>query len=158
MSERLNWTELNVNVELNIYSFWFCMSFFKYFKPMPFIFSWSLTCFETSKVRVCVCMCAESLQSCPTLCDPMDCSTPGFPVHHQLPQLAQTHVHWVGDAIQSFHPLSPLSPPAFNLSQHLGLFQWVSSLYQMAKVLEFQLHHQSLQWIFMTTGKTTHDY
>ena len=57
-------------------------------------------------------------QLCPTLCDPMDCSTPGFPVHHQLPELAQTHVHWVGDAIQASHPLSSPSPPAFNLSQH----------------------------------------
>ena len=62
-------------------------------------------------------------QLCPTLCDPMDCSTPGFPVHHQLPELAQTHVHQVGDAIQPFHPLSSPSLPAFNLSQHQGLFQ-----------------------------------
>ena len=61
-------------------------------------------------------------QSYPTLCDPMDCSTPGFPVHHQLPELAQTHVHRVGDAIQSSHPLSSPSPPAFNLSPHEGLF------------------------------------
>ena len=67
-------------------------------------------------------------QSCPTLCDAMDCSTPDFPVHHQLPEHAQTHVHWVGDAIQPSHPLSSPSPPAFNLSQHQGLFQWVSSL------------------------------
>ena len=65
-------------------------------------------------------------QSCPTLCDPMDCSTPGLPVHHQLPEFAQTHVHWVGDAIQPSHPLSSPSPPAFSLSQHQGLFQWVS--------------------------------
>ena len=78
----------------------------------------------------------------------MDCSTPGFPVHHQLPELAQTHVHWVGDAIQPSHSLSPPSPPALNLSQHQGLFQWVSSLHQVAKVLEFQLQHQSFQWIF----------
>ena len=74
-------------------------------------------------------------QLCLTLCDPMDCSTPGFPVHHQLPELAQTHVHPVGDAIQPFHRLSSPSPPAFNLSQHQGLFQWVSSLHQVAKVL-----------------------
>ena len=70
-------------------------------------------------------------QSCPTLCDPMDCSTPGFPVHHQLPELAQTHVHRVGDAIQPSHLLSSPSPPAFNLSQHQGLFQWISSLHQV---------------------------
>ena len=73
-------------------------------------------------------------QSCPTLCDPMDCSTPSFPVHHQLPEFTQTHVHWVGDAIQLSHPLSSPSPPAFNLSQHQGLFQWVSSSHQVAKV------------------------
>ena len=89
-------------------------------------------------------------QSCPTLCDSMDCSTPGLPVHHQLPELVQTHVHWVSDAIQPSHPLSSPSPPAFNLSQHQGLFQWVSSLHEVAKVLEFQLHHQSFQWIFRT--------
>ena len=87
-------------------------------------------------------------QSCPTLCDPMECSTPGFRVHHQLPELAQTHVHWVGDTIQPSHPLSSPSPPAFNLSQHQGLFKWVSSLHQVAKVLELQ--HQSFQWIFRT--------
>ena len=73
----------------------------------------------------------------------MDCNTPGFPVHHQLPELAQTHVHWVSDAIQPSHPLSSPSPPALNLSQHQGLFQWVSSSHQVAKVLEFQLQHQS---------------
>ena len=73
----------------------------------------------------------------------MDCSTPGFPVHHQLPELDQTHVHWVNDAIQPSHPLSSPSPPAFNLSQHQGLFKWVSFLHQVAKVLEFQLQHQS---------------
>ena len=74
---------------------------------------------------------------------PMDCSTPGFPVHHQLTELAQTHGHWVGDAIQPSHPLSSPYPPAFNLSQHQGLFQWVSSSHQVAKVLEFQLQNQS---------------
>ena len=83
-------------------------------------------------------------QSCQTLCDPMDCSTPGLPVHHQLPKLAQTHVHRVGDAIQLSHPLLSPSPPAFNLSQHQGLFKWVSSSHQGAKILEFQLQHQSL--------------
>ena len=87
-------------------------------------------------------------QSCLTLYDPMDCSTPGFPVHHQLLELAQTQVHRVGDAIQLSHPLLSPSPPAFNLSQRQGLFQWVSSSHQVAKVLEFQLQHQSFQWIF----------
>ena len=66
-------------------------------------------------------------QSCPTLCEPVDCSTPGLPVHHQLPEFTQTHVHCISDAIQASHPLSSPSPPAFNLSQHQGLFQWVSS-------------------------------
>ena len=82
---------------------------------------------------------------CPTLCDPMGCSTPSLPVHHQLPESMQTHAHWVGDAIQLSHPLSFPSPPAFNLSQHQGLFKWVSSLHQVAKVLEFQLQHQFFQ-------------
>ena len=78
----------------------------------------------------------------------MDCSMPGFPVHHQLLELTQTHVHSVSDAIQPPHPLSSWSPPAFNLSQNQGLFQWVSSSHQVAKVLEFQLQYQSSQWIF----------
>ena len=86
-------------------------------------------------------------QSRLTLCDPMDRSTPGFRVHHQLPEFTQTHVHWVGDAIQPSHPLWSPSLPAFNLSQHQGLFQWVSSSHQVAKILEFQLQHQSFQWI-----------
>ena len=84
-------------------------------------------------------------QLCPTLCDPMNHSTPGLPVQHQLPEFTQSHVHWVGDAIQPSHPLSSPSPPALNLSQHQGLFKWVSSSYQVAKVLEFQLQHQSFQ-------------
>jgi len=88
-------------------------------------------------------------QLCPTLCDPMNCSTPGFPVHHQLSEFTQTHVHWVSDAIQPSHPLSSPSS-AFNLSQHQGLFKWVSSSHQVAKVLEFQLQHQSFQWILRT--------
>ena len=89
-------------------------------------------------------------QLCPTLHDHMDCSMPGFPVHHQLPELAQTHVHQVGNDIQPSHPLSSPFPPAFNLSQHQGLFQWVHSSHQVTKVLEFHLQHQSFQWIFRT--------
>ena len=85
-------------------------------------------------------------QSCPTLCNPMTRSMPGLPVHHQFLESTQTHVHWVGDAIQPSHPLSPPSPPAFNPSQHQGLFQWVNSSHEVAKVLEFQLQHQSFQW------------
>ena len=89
-------------------------------------------------------------QLCPTLCDPMDCSTPGFPVNHQLPGSAQTHVHWVSDATQPSHPLLSPSPPAFSLSQHQDLFLWISSSRQVAEVLELQLQHQSFQWIFRT--------
>ena len=86
-------------------------------------------------------------QSCLTLCDPMNHSMPGLHVHHQLLESTQTHVHWVGDAIQPSHPLSSPSSPALNLSQYQGLFKWVSSSHQVAKVLEFQLQHQSFQWI-----------
>ena len=82
-------------------------------------------------------------QSCATLCALMDCSTPGFPVLHYLMEFVQTHVHWVSYVIQPSHPLSSPSPPSLNLSQHQGLFQWVSSLHQVAKVLELQLQHQS---------------
>ena len=85
-------------------------------------------------------------QSCPTPCDPTNHSTPGLPVHHQPLEFTQTHVHWVGDAIQPSHPLSSPSPPASNPSQHQGLFQWVSSLHEVAKVLEFKLQHQSFHW------------
>ena len=98
------------------------------------------------------CMLAQQFnsvtQSCLTLCDPMNCSIPGFPVHHQLLEFSQTHVHWLGDAIQPSHPPSSPSPPTFNLSQHQGLFKWVTSSHQVATVLEFQLQHQSFQWIF----------
>ena len=78
-------------------------------------------------------------QLCMTLCDPMNHSMQGLPVHHQLPEFTQTHVHWVGDAIQPSHPLLSLSPPAPNPSQHQGLFQWVNSSHEVVKVLEFQL-------------------
>ena len=84
-------------------------------------------------------------QSCLTLCDPMNCSTTGLPVHHQLPDFTQTHVHQVNDAIQPSHPLSSPSPPAPNPSQHQSLLQRVNSSHEVAKVLEFQLQHQSFQ-------------
>ena len=89
-------------------------------------------------------------QSCPTLCDPMDCSKWGFPIHHQLLKPAQTHVYRVGDTIQPSHPLLSPCPPAFNLSQHQSPFQWVSFSHQVANVLEFQIQHQSFKWIFRT--------
>ena len=99
-------------------------------------------------------------QSCPTLCNSMDCSTPGLPVHHQLPEFTQTHVCRVSDAIQPSHSLSSPSPPSFSLSQHQGLFRWVSSSHQVAKVLEFQLQRQSFQWILrtVTTFKLTGNF
>ena len=94
--------------------------------------------------------CCSVAQSCLTLCDLMDCNPPSFPVLHYLPEFAQTHVHWVDDAIQPSPPLSSPSPPVFNLSQPQDLFQWVSSSHQVSKLLEFQLQHQSFPWIFRT--------
>ena len=90
------------------------------------------------------CCCCSVTKWCLTLSNPMDCSLPGFLVCHQLLELTQTHVYQVGDTIQPSHPLSSLSPPTFNLSQHQGLSQWVSSLHQVAKVLELQPQYQSL--------------
>ena len=84
-------------------------------------------------------------QWCPTICDPMNRSMSGLPVRHQLPEFTQTHVHWVSDAIQPSHPLSSPSPPGPNPSQHHSLFQWVNSSHEVAKELEFQLQHHSLQ-------------
>ena len=92
--------------------------------------------------------CCPLAKSCLTLCNPMNCSMQAFSVLHCLPKSSQTHVHWVSDATQLSHPLSPPSPLALNLSQHQGLFQWVGSSHQVAKVLELQLQHQSFQWIF----------
>ena len=109
------------------------------FKMMIFFYLWSaheaptywpFSPFQFSSVA----------QSCPTLCNPMDCSMSGFPVHHQLLKLTQTHVHWVGDAIKLSHPLSSPSPPTFNLSQHQCLFQWVSSSHEVAKYCSFSFN------------------
>ena len=136
-------------------------------KPQGSIFSHSLERYYQKKINTSVGEDGEKLepyctvceivkwnssvaQLCLTLCDPMNHSTPGLPVHHQLLEFTQTHVHWVSEAIQPYNPLSSPSPPIFNLSQHQGLFQWVSSSHQVAKVLEFQLQHQSFQWIFKT--------
>ena len=91
--------------------------------------------------------CCSVTKSCPILCYPMDSSMPGFPVRHHLPKFAQTHTHWVNDAIQPSHPLSS-SSPAFNLSQHQGLLQWVNSSHQVVKLLEFQLHSINIQGYF----------
>ena len=89
------------------------------------------------------CYCSIT-QSCPAICNPMDCSTPDFPVLHRLLEFVQTHVHWVGDASQPSHPLSPPSSPALNLHQHQGLFQWVGSSDQVVKILELLLQRQVL--------------
>jgi len=90
------------------------------------------TCIRSDQIR-------SVTQSCPTLCDPMNHSTPGLPVHHQLPEFTEIHIHRISDAIQPSHPLSSPSPPAPNPSQHQSLFQWVNSSHEVAKVLEFQL-------------------
>ena len=103
------------------------------------LFQWVSSSHQFSSVQFSHSVVSNSLQ-------PMDCSMPGLPVHHQLPESTQIHVQWVDDAIQPSHPLSSPSPPALNLTQHQGLFKWVSSSHQVAKVLEFQLQHQSFQW------------
>ena len=108
--------------------------------------------FSDSSVADAFCVHEPSVQfnsvakSCLTLCDPMACSTPGLPVHHQLLEFTQTHVLWVGDAIQPSYSLLSASAPTPNPSQHQSLFQWVNSSHEVAKVLEFQLQHQSFQW------------
>ena len=93
--------------------------------------------------------CYSVTQSCPTLCDSMDCTRPGLSVPHYLPKFSQVHVHCISDAIQPSHPLTPSSPSALNFSQHQGLFQWVSCSHQMAKILEFRLQCQSSGLIFL---------
>ena len=127
-------------------SVWFpvfiCLLISKY--PLPFQ-EQNTSAFLANRTME-ICCCFSVTQSCLTLCDPMDCSTPGFLVLHYLPEFTQTHVHWVCDAIQSSHPLLSPSPPAWSLSQHQGLFKWVRSLHEVAKVLELQLQHQSFQW------------
>ena len=122
----------------------FCLHFYFILNYSWFIalrFGWTAQWLSYTHVQF-----SSIAQSCPPLCYPMGCSTPGLPVYHQLPEFTQTHVHWVGDAIQPSHPLLTPSSPALNLSQHQSLFKWVSSLHQVAKVLEFQLQYQSFQW------------
>ena len=112
--------------------------------PLHWLYECRLLCKKSSIPRAI--QFSSAAQLCLTLCNPMNLSTPGLPTHHQLLEFTQTHVHWVGDAIQPSHPLSSPSPPALNLSQHQGLFKWVTSSHQVAKGLEFQLQHQSFQW------------
>ena len=120
------------------YSFHICFLLSFFMMAILMVMSWYLIVVLTEFGSV--------TQLCPTLCDPMDCSMPGLPVHHQLLEFTQTHVHWVGDAIQPSHPVSSPFPPAFNLSQHRCLFKWVSSSHQVAKVLEFQLPMNTQDW------------
>ena len=126
-----NWLKICIAFNLWMHCLAICPSF------EDFIFFWVV--FDSVQF-------SSVTQSCLTLCNPMNCSTPGLPVHHQLLESTQTHVHWVSDAIQPSHPLLSPSPPAPNPSQHQSLFKWVSSSHQVTKVLEFQLQHQSLQW------------
>ena len=106
--------------------------------------------FQPPKAIAKSCCCYSVAQSCPVLCDLKDCCTPGFLVLQYLLELVKTQVHWVSGAIQLSHSLLSHSPPTFNLSQHYGLFKWVSSSHQVANVLELQLQHQSFQWVFRT--------
>ena len=96
-----------------------------------------------NKLNVSCCYCCSVAQSCPTLCNPIECSMPGSLVLHYLLEFIQIHVHWVNEAIQTSHSLLPSTPSAVNLSHHQGLFQWVGSLHQVTKVLELQFQHQS---------------
>ena len=136
-------THTNLHISLDVYKENQCYitvhhSNLKYFQ----LFIWQSTVMNGF---VCFC-CSSFAQLCLTLCDPTDYSTPGFPVLHYLPELAQTHVCWVSDVIQPSHPLSSPSPPAFDLSQHQGLFKQVSSSHQVSRVLELQLQHQSYEY------------
>ena len=111
--------------------------------PFHWLSEWSRSRYVTQVMLITEIQCSSVAQWCPTLCDPVDISMLGPSVLHQLPESTQTHVHWVSDAIQPSHPLSSPSLPAFNPSSHQGLFQWLSSSHQVAKVLELQLQHQS---------------
>jgi len=122
-------------IQIQIFSWWIESLFFVFWSDSLYL----QECFWLS----------VQLLSHVQLLRPIDCSTPGLPVHHQHPEFTQTHVHWIGDTIQPSHPLSSPSP-AFNLSQHQGLFKWVSSSHQVAKVLEFWLQYQSFQWTLRT--------
>ena len=110
-----------------------------FFQILVFMSHFPLPLFKFFKSKIRSDQIRSVAQSCPTLCDPMNPSTPRLPVHHQLPEFTQTHVHRVSDAIQPSHPLSSPSPPAPNPSQHKSLFQWVNSSHGVVKVLEFQL-------------------
>ena len=130
---------------LCLFSMYFPLSHIRFFHFSSIQWVSSFSCLVDCAIAM-FCPSSSFAQSCPTLCGSMDCSMPGFPVHHQFLEPAQTHVHQVSDATQLSHPLPSPSPPTFNLSQHQDLFKWVSSSHQVTKVLEFQLQHQSFQW------------
>ena len=135
-----SWTRLSTWTEL---SFLMANVFFKY---CIYVAASGLSCSIQNILNCGICCCSVTKLSL-MLCDPMNHSMPGFSIHHYLTEFAQTCVHWVSDAIQPFHPTSPLLLlPSF--FQHQGLFQWVGSLHQVAKVLELQLQHQPFQCIF----------
>ena len=141
----LQWTDEDQILYFNPGDF---LSFFFLFSHISLVGSminWSIFLIYIAVFPVFIPQFSSVAQSCPTLCDPMNHSTPGLPVHHHLPEFTQTHVHRVGNAIQSSHPLSYPSPPSPNPSQHQGLFQWVNSSHEVAKVLEFRLQHQVFQ-------------
>ena len=133
-----------------------CLSFFSYWSIVDLKYCISLGVKQRdSGIHIFVCLyilfwipCHYTLFSSVVSDSLPSHGLPGFPVHHQLPEFTQTHVHQVGDAVQPSHPLSSPSPPSFSLSQHQGLFKRVSSSHQLANVLEFQLQHQLFQWIF----------
>ena len=143
------WLFFSSRLSMTLCKSWF-ISFKKYLNIYLFRCTRSYSHMGSSIFIVASVLFGSVAQSCPSLLNPMNCSTPGFPVRHQLLEFTQTRICWVGDAIQPSHPLSPPSPPAFNLSQHQGLFQWVSSSHQVVKILEFQLQHQTFQWTLRT--------
>ena len=124
------------NIKMNPPQVYMCSPSWKVF------LNWSIVVYNILQIQ----SVSSVVQSCLTVCNPMNHSTPGLPVHHQLLEFTQTHVYRVSDAIQPSHPLSSPSPPAPNPSQNQSLFQWVNSSHEVAKVLEFQLQHQSFQW------------
>ena len=141
----LQWTDEDQILYFNPGDF---LSFFFLFSHISLVGSminWSIFLIYIAVFPVFIPQFSSVAQSCPTLCDPMNHSTPGLPVHHHLPEFTQTQVHRFGDAIQPSHPLSYPSPPSPNPSQHQGLFQWVNSSHEVAKVLEFRLPHQVFQ-------------
>ena len=149
--KKTHWSIVDLTFAVQQWHIYIYVHFFIFFSIMAHHRRLNLIPCERQKDLICIYVSfqfSSVAQSCPTFCNPTDCSMPGLRIHHQLLEFTQTHVHWVGDTIQPSHPVLSPSPPAFNLCQHQGLFQWVSSSHQVAKVLELQLQHQSFQSIF----------